>query len=326
MKITLLLPPKPDASWTLAVQGGVRFAVTKAAPSLSGLAAPFELDALRQVQQRFAEAGLTLVGLEGDQFDMSRIKLGQPGRQEDVERYCRMLENMAALGINLLCYNFMARLPGQAHDWSRTRIDLPTRGGALTTAFNLAQVPIANATGGLTAEQLWKNYQWFIERVMPHAQRVDVKMALHPDDPPVPVLGGMARIFGTMDAFHRAYEVSPCPCNAVTFCQANFMLMPGDVAAHAKALAKRIAFVHWRDVAGTATDFHETFHDDGPHDMVAMIKLYHQLGFTGPIRLDHAPLMHGEPEAWMPGYGIHGRLLGAAYLRGIARGLGIAMQ
>jgi mannonate dehydratase len=149
---------------------------------------------------------------------------------------------------------------------------------------------------------------------------------LHPDDPPIPELLGVGRLFHEVEAFERAYALAPSPSNVVTFCQANFILMPGDVTDHARRLADRIAFVHWRDVAGEATRFHETFHDDGPHDMVAMVRLYHDLGFTGPIRLDHAPLMHGEPTPWMPGYGTLGRTHAAAYLRGICQASAIELE
>jgi alpha-L-arabinofuranosidase len=77
-----------------------------------------------------------------------------------------------------------------------------------------------------------------------------------------------------------------------------------------------IVFVHFRDVRGTAERFEETFHDDGPTDMPAMLKLYHEVGFTGPIRVDHVPTLAGEDNA-QPGYGKLGRLFALGYLKGI---------
>lgn len=321
MKPCLLLPPKPDASWKLAVQAGVGYAVTKATTQLSGLPAPDDRDALAAVQRRFADHGLTLLGLEGDQFDMSRIKLGAAGRDEDLERYRRMLANMGELGLDLLCYNFMVRPPGQTHDWSRTALDVPTRGAALTSEFRLADVPESESSSGgsIPADRVWDHYAYFLRAVIDAAQAAGVRMALHPDDPPIPELRGAGRIFHEAEAFHRAYRLAPMHANAVTFCQANFVLMPGNAAEHARAFAAqdRIAFVHWRDVVGAADNFHETFHDAGPGDMAGWIASYHELGFDGPIRVDHAPLMHGETDPWMPGYGTLGRLLAFAYLRGV---------
>jgi mannonate dehydratase len=187
-------------------------------------------------------------------------------------------------------------------------------------------LPIHAASGTpIAADRVWENYAAFVRAMMPVAEQAGVRLALHPDDPPIPELLGVSRIFHHIKSFERAYDLVPSQSNGVTFCQANFALMPGNVADHARQLANRIAFVHWRDVAGTATDFHETFHDDGPHDMAATVRLYHELGFTGPIRLDHAPLTHGEPTPWMPGYGNLGRTHAAAYLRGICHASAIEL-
>ncbi|MBQ6596869.1 MAG: mannonate dehydratase, partial [Lentisphaeria bacterium] len=128
MKLGLMLPVKPDLQWTLASQLGVKYAVTKAAPELSGMNDPSDYDALKIVRDRFSEAGFELYALEGDEFDMSRIKLGLPGRDEDLEKYRKMLLNMGRLGLKLLCYNFMVGV-----GWFRSRNDLKERGGALTS-------------------------------------------------------------------------------------------------------------------------------------------------------------------------------------------------
>ena len=87
MKLGLMLPVKPDMQWKLASQLGVKYAVTKAAPELSGLPDPSDFNALKTVRDRFAYSGFELYALEGDEFDMTRIKLGLPGRDEDLEKY-----------------------------------------------------------------------------------------------------------------------------------------------------------------------------------------------------------------------------------------------
>lgn len=316
MKIGLLLPPRPDDKWTLARQVGVTHAVAKAAPQLTKLPPPYELEALRHVQSEFREAGITLAGLEGDQFDMSRIKRGEPGRDEDIEHYQQMLRNMGELGIDLLCYNFMPRARTAEHDWHRTDCAVPLRGGSLTTAFDQALRPPAELE--FSQDDLWANYTYFIQAVMPEAERAGVRMALHPDDPPLPALGSVPRLFGQPEAWERAFEIAPSPNNGVTFCQANFRLMGCDLEHWVRRFAEqdKLFFVHLRDVEGTAEKFTEVWHDEGPTNMARMLKLYHDVGFDGLIRDDHVPSMLGEnPE--IPGYAMLGHLFAVGYMKGL---------
>lgn len=312
------LPAEPNLLWSLAQQVGIRHAICKCAPELTGMNPPWDIEALRTIQNRFVEAGFTLYGLEGDQFDMSRIKLGLPGRDEDIERYQQMLRNMGELGIPLLCYNFMAGI-----GWHRTRTDLPSRGGAMVTEFNLDDVPVTETS--LTAEQVWENYEYFITRVLPTAEAAGVKMGMHPDDPPLPLVRGMGRILCQAEGFDRALALSDSPSHGITFCQANFSLIDGELEPLVRRWADRIVFVHFRDVRGTAKRFEETFHDDGPTDMPAMLKLYHDAGFTGPIRVDHVPTMAGEDNS-QPSYGALGRLFATGYLKGALQALKIPFQ
>ena len=119
------------------------------------------------------------------------------------------------------------------------------------------------------------------------------------------------------EAFDRALSLSDSKSHGLTFCQANFRAMTGcDVAAAAQHFARRIVFVHFRDIEGTAEDFTETFHDNGPTDMPAMLRLYHAIGFNGPIRVDHVPSLAGE-EHLPHGYAALGRLFAVGYMKGI---------
>jgi len=313
MILTDFLPPKRDRSWDFARQVGVTHAIARCHPRDTNLNPPWDLDALRSVQRQFAEAGLTLTGLEGDEFDMRRIKLGLEGRDEDLGLYCRMLANMGELGIGLLCYNFMATI-----GWCRTHTHVPTRGGALTNRFQLSELdpnPVA-PEDRVTEGKLWENYAYFLRAVLPAAEKAGVKMGLHPDDPPLSPLRGVGRIFSAPEGFARALALSDSPSHRLTFCQANFVAMGCDVAATARRFADRIAFVHFRDIDGTAVDFTETFHDAGPTDMPAMLRLYHEIGFRGPIRVDHVPSLAGEED--LPhGYAYLGRLFALGYMKGI---------
>ena len=323
MRLVEFVPPVPHPLWRLCPQMGITDVVVKVNPELTGLADPWRFETLSAIVSRLAEAGLRVVGLEGDPFDMSPIKEHgangvfsaetQRGREEALAHYCELLESMGRLGIKLLCYNFMA-----GKGWSRTGVR-EGRGGAKATYFSLKE------TEGLVLshDQVWANYECFIKAVMPTAEKCGVRMALHPDDPCLDSLGGYARIFGSVEAYDRAYALYPSSSNAVTFCQANFKLMGADLAETARHFGKRIAFIHVRDVEGTKEDFTELFHDQGDTDQFALMRLYREIGLDVPVRGDHVPEMAYDrlltPEG-TPGYFTLGRLFANGYLKALLKG------
>ena len=331
MNLVEFVPPEPHPLWKLCLQMGITDVVVKV----------LDRDPAKVIADLKA-AGLRVVGFEGDMFDMSPIKEGLPNRDEAIARYVSYLELMARHGIRLLCYNFMA-----GRGWSRTGVR-EGRGGAKATYFSLKDTvkstPIgsdgfANASlpgfaGALaevqdkselkvTAEQVWANYEYFLRAVMPVAERLGIRMGLHPDDPCLPDLGGYARIFGSIEAYDRAYAIYPSESNAVTFCQANFKLMGVDLEAAARHFGKRIAFVHVRDVEGDKTDFTELFHDQGTTDQFALMRTYRELGLDVPVRGDHVPEMEGDrlvTADCIPGYFTLGRLFANGYLKALLKG------
>lgn len=313
------LPATPSPAWSLARQVGIDHAIVKASSAMTGLRPPWNIDVLSDLQQRFRKGGFHLAGLEGDQFDMQRIKLGLPGRDEDLERYRRMLRSMGELGIFLLCYNFMATI-----GWCRTNIAVPTRGGALTNRFDFEELTksLVPEEQRISEEKLWENYKYFIDAVMPDAEKAGVQMGLHPDDPPLSPLRGVGRIFTHPGSFDRAMSFSDSPSHGITFCQANFVAMGANLEIFIPHFASRIRFVHFRDVRGTAGNFEETFHDNGPTDMARTIELYHKAGLDVLIRVDHVPTMAGEDNA-QHGYAVLGRLFAHGYLKGILDAHGI---
>ena len=315
MRLCLMLPAKPTLPWEIASQLGVEEVITKAAPELSGLGEPSDFASLEAVVKRFRERGLRVVGLEGDEMDMSRIKLGLPGRDDDLERYCRMLENMGRLGIEMICYNFMAGV-----GWYRSRNDLPERGGALTSGFDLREID-NSATPVLSEEQLWSNYDYFIRAVMPTAERCGVRMGLHPDDPPISPLLGYPRILTSADAYRRALALSDSPSHGVTFCQATFRVMGEEVSRLIEEWGPRIFLLHFRDTTGTRTCFRETFHDNGPTDMAALIRQVRRHCPDCLIRPDHTPTMAGESNENF-GYATLGNIFAVGYLRGLMEQVG----
>jgi mannonate dehydratase len=315
MFIADFLPPEPDIRWQLATQMGVKHAIVKLNPELTGKNPPSDIDVLREAQKRFEDHGFKLHGFEGDQMNMERIKQDLPGRDEDLEQYQQMLRNMGELGIPLLCYNFMAQI-----GWFRTRTGIPDRGGALVSGFDVDDIkdePLTEA-GEISEEKMWDNYQYFLEAVLPVAEEANIKMGMHPDDPPVTPLRGIGRILTSPDNVRRAQALSDSPSHGVTFCQGCYTTMGADVRSLAREFAEhhKLFFIHWRDVTGTPERFQETFHDNGPTDMPAILRFYKELGFNGPIRVDHVPTMAGESNT-DPGYGAQGRLFAIGYLKGI---------
>ncbi len=314
MKLSyLFFGNRPDEKWHLARQMGVRYAIAKLSPEHTGQLPPWDLDSLARSKALFEQEGLTLIGLEGDQFNMDRIKFGRDGRDEDLARYQSMLRNMGKLGIPLLCYNFMAGI-----GWFRTHTEIHERGGALVSGFSqryAAQLEDADS-GPLAESALWANYRYFLEAVLPIAEQSGVSMALHPDDPPVSPLLGIGRILVSPGDIDCALALSSSPAHGLTFCQGTVRSMGGDPFELASRWASRIRFVHVRDVAGVPGDFRETFHDNGPTDMPALFAHYRQLGLRVPLRSDHVPTLYGEDNT-RHGYGTKGNLFGIGYIKGI---------
>jgi len=332
MKLGLLLPPMESSQWVLSKQIGINYAIAKLNPDLTGDLPPWDLGVLQSAKDRFAKAGLTLYALEGDQFDMTRIKFGLPGRDDDIAKYCQMLVNMGKCGVNILCYNFMAGI-----GWFRTDTAVPTRGGAMASSFDLEIARNAPLTqyGEVPSEQIWDAWTYFISRVLPVAEKAGVVLSLHPDDPPLPSLCGIGRILYSADCFRRVQEFAPSPSNKITFCQSNFMLMGEDIPRLIREFGNKIAFAHFRDVRGTAEKFVETFHDDGPHDMPALLRTYYESGFDGLIRPDHVPSMSSEDVkheggnanlSTSVGYDMLGNLFAVGYIRGMAEASAIPMD
>ena len=330
MKLTMLLPPKYDArKWSLARQVGVNYAITKAMPELSGKEAPCKFKALKSIKDEFVGAGFQLYGLEGDQFDMSPIKLGLSNRDEWIDKYRQMIRNMAQLEIRLLCYNFMASI-----GWMRTKVNVPERGGALTSEFDFEAVKdeLVAEELRISEDKLWENLFYFLDAVLTVAEENGIQMALHPDDPPISPLKGVGRILTTAAAFDKIIQKYPSPSNGITFCQATFKTMGEDIKSISqKWLANnRILFIHFRDVEGDKYSFRETFHDNGPTPMAEMLNHYDENGFDGPLRPDHTPAMYGETHnfstAISTGYEMTGNVFAVGYIKGICESLKIQMD
>ena len=291
-------------------QLGVEAAVLRL-PEADTNSPTIDLGALAETQRRFALEGVRISVIEPVP-PMEAVKQGTAGRDAEIERLHALIRGMGSLEIPILCYNFMA-----VFGWLRTDFERVGRGGARVTGFSKAEFEKSGpVTNPITEEKMWENYDHFLSAVLPVAEEAGVTLALHPDDPPLPMLRGVARILHSPDAIERAMSLSSSPRHQLTFCQGTFTEMGVDIPDTIRRFRDRIAFVHFRDVQGDAADFVETFHDEGRTDMYAAAKAYVEIGFTGPVRMDHVPTMHGESND-RPGYETLGRLFAIGYFKGL---------
>ncbi|MBE5747971.1 MAG: mannonate dehydratase [Clostridiales bacterium] len=310
MLLTDYFRSEPDVTWDYAKQSGVNYGVIRL-PENKG----FDLTDKSHwaaVHKRFTDYGITPVIVEPMPNEVhDHIKAGDALRDESIEKVLKMLPIMRGLGIGGICFNWMAHI-----GWLRTRSDILERGGAFVTEYDPADfTPKAGAK--ITEKELWDNYEYFLKAVMPVAEKYDINLALHPDDPPVPKLGDVSRIMINVDNIKKAiYDIYPSKNLGLTMCQANFYIMGADVEKTIEEFAEKIFFVHFRNTTGTLKKFRETFHDNGDLDMAKLLRLYTKLGIDVPIRVDHVPTMKGE-NTEVAGYAAMGRLFAIGYLKGL---------
>ncbi len=282
-------------------------------------AKPYEEKSVLAVKQAWSKVGLNFNVVEGPPSLGEKTKLGLDGRDEEIANFITFMKSMSKAGVDTICYNWMPVI-----GWYRTDNAKVGRGGALVTAFNYEDIKNAPATqyGQVSKETLWKNLEYFLKAVVPEAEKVGMKLAMHPDDPQVDSIKGISRIMTTVDNFKKLIDLVPSPSNGITLCQGNFSLMGADIPTITKYFSKRklIHFVHFRNVRGGKFKFEETFHDEGQIDMYKAMEAYYNVGFRGPIRPDHVPTMAGDSNDF-PGYSTIGSLFAWGYIKGLMEGV-----
>ncbi len=277
-------------------------------PDISRERGYYGFQELMIARNRVEDAGLkwTVAGIPEEWTH--RIKLGLPGRDEQVTSWCRTIENLGAAGVPVICYFFSLR-SSIGHYGLRTSRSTPGRGGAKVTSFDHDQIrsatqdfwdPPVDRSREITDDQVWDHLTWFLERVVPVAEDAGVKLALHPDDPPVSPIAGVARVLRDHAALKRVVDIVPSDANGLTFCVGTIGAMPGDVldAIGYFGTRNKIHHVHFRNVTGTVPAFAETFIDEGYVDMVKAMRAFRDAGFDGPMVEDHVPEIAGVPDQW----------------------------
>ena len=273
------------------------------------------------MRDRVASHGLTLGTLHLHQLPKDQIVFGEPGRDAQLERWLTVLRAVGRAGVPIAGTTFLS-----VGHFRTARVE--GRGGSHYLVFDLDQarqdpagnllkmtaLPERYRERGMPAAELWDNFAWFWQRVVPVAEEEGVRLALHPDDPPTPEpLGGGARIVSSLDAYRRIFDVAPSPANAMLFCQGCVAEMgePIPDAIRRIAALDKIALVHFRNIRGTPQRFAEVFIDEGDEDMLEAMRTYKEVGFTGPFLLDHMPEMPPPYDAW------HARAFSNGYIKAL---------
>lgn len=265
------------------------------------------------------------------------IKLGRGKRDEYIEAYKTNIRRLAANGVKCICYNFMP-----VFDWVRTVLGHVNADGSVSLAYREEDIlkldpanlslpgwdesytkdelrSLLDAYSTVTHEQLFENYVYFLNKLVPVLEECDVNMAVHPDDPPWDLFG-LPRIVSTEADLDRLFAAVPSKRNGLTFCTGSLGAGRPDLVRLAAKYAKegRIYFAHLRNIKYSGErDFAETGHlsAGGSLDMYGIVKALAENGFDGYVRPDHGRNVWGE--SGKPGYGLYDRAMGAAYLNGL---------
>lgn len=315
-------------------------------PALHNLPAgeAWELDDIMKMKSEIEKAGLTMECIESVNVHED-IKIGLPTRDKYIENYKTSIRNLAKAGVKVICYNFMP-----VFDWTRTDLAMDMGDGATCLSYDGMQIEGKspeqmfkdiddNSNGyampgwetermpeikelfekykGVTSDDLWNNLKYFLDAIMPVCEECDVKMAIHPDDPPWDIFG-LPRIIKDRESLKKLLEIVPSKYNGLTFCTGSLGASPkNDLPAMIREFGDRIYFAHLRNVKVVDNHFNETAHESntGSLDMYEIVKALQDVGFDGYIRPDHGRMIWGEVAR--PGYGLYDRALGVAYLNGL---------
>jgi mannonate dehydratase len=299
---------------------------------MGGPPIPWREDDLRARMDRFRAGGLTVVNLMIAGFPDTLY--GRPGRDREIDQVCASIEAAGKVGLPVVEYNFYA------HRLTEGYFEEEGRGGAGLTAYDYArsrELPPLPDIGVHTTEEMWSNITYFLRRVVPVAERCGVRLALHPNDPPVPVSRGSAQIMATLDDWKRLIEIVPSPANGITYdCGVTREIGedPVEVCRYF-GTRDRINHVHYRNVRvrTPSLDYTEVFPDEGEVDMLSVMRELVRLHYPQAIYPEHPRALDADRE--LPGFnpyypgggGYTGLVYNVAYTRAMLQAaLALAAQ
>ncbi|TBW39502.1 D-mannonate dehydratase [Siculibacillus lacustris] len=277
----------------------------------------WSVDELATIKARIEAAGLIWAAIEN--FDPGvwyDILLDGPRKEAQVEAIKQLIRNLGRVGIPVMGYNFsLAGVAGRA-------TGLEARGGAETVGarggtdqtpipagmvWNMVYDPDLLGTGVMPATthaELWDRLAWFLREVVPVAEAAGVRLALHPDDPPFPMVRQAPRLVYEIPMYQRVLDLVPSPANAIECCVGTLSEMAGghDLYDWLETYARQgaLAYLHMRNVVGTVPTYTEVFIDEGQIDVLRVFRILQKHGFDGVIIPDHTPMVT-SPAPWHVG-------------------------
>jgi mannonate dehydratase len=255
-------------------------------------------------KKHFAEGGIGVYGMgNGSVHNQDKIVLNLPGRDAKIEEYKRHLQHCGAAGITYTTYAHMGN-----GIWDSS--SEATRGGAMARGFNsygpnhgrwnaLRFNPPLSHGREYTEEELWENWKYFMRQVAPVAEENNVRIGIHPDDPPIPRLAGVPRIFSRFESYRKALDIANSPNVGLCLCVGTWMEGGDTVGATSVEMIehfgaqKKIFKVHFRNIEMPIPHFIETFVDSGYTNMYTIMKALKNVNFDGVLFPDHVPNMAG---------------------------------
>jgi mannonate dehydratase len=288
-----------DEQLTFLKQIGAEYVSVGAPPELR------TAEGFVQIKKRYADAGITVWNIGNTSVhNMPEVTLNLPGRDAKIEEYKQYIRNLGKAGIYYTTYAHMGN-----GIWTSGRSMVR---GASAREFDLAspdrrgvwdgktwQEPLSHGRE-FTNEEIWANYTHFIKQVAPVAEENSVRIGIHPDDPPVPMLAGVPRcIFSSFDGYKRALEIANSPNVGICLCCGTWLeggtkITGKDPEEMIRYFgAKKIWKIHYRNVSAPLPHFVETFMDNGYYDMYKIMKALRDVNYDGIVILDHSPGMVG---------------------------------
>lgn len=262
-------------------------------------------DELVAIRRDIEAEGLKLEAIENfDPAHWHDVLLDGPRKQEQLEQVKTLIRRVGEAGIPILGYNFSiagvcGRVTGPFARGGATSVGMdgpveePMPNGMV---WNMVYDPDAapGSVRSVSHDELWRRFEEFLNAVIPTAEQSRVKLALHPDDPPMPTMRGHARLVYRPELYQRVLDLAPSPANALEFCLGTIAEMPdADIYAAVDQYSRqgRLAYVHFRNIHGKVPHYRETFVDDGDVDMLRVVSILHRNGYEGVLIPDHTPLM-----------------------------------
>lgn len=277
-----------------------------------GIAKPnddiWSYESLVALKRSMNEEGLEFEAIENfSPADWYDILMDGPKRNEQMENLKQIIRNVGKAGIPIIGYNFSI-----AGVWGHVNRPV-ARGGAMTATFNLLEGPEEtpipngqiwnmtydfNAPEGfippISSEQLWERLERFLQELVPVAEEAGVRLAAHPDDPPMPTIRGYGRLVNQPHLYQKLLDIVPSRSNALEFCLGTLQEMTeGNIYETIDQYAKQnaVGYVHFRNVKGKVPQYQEVFVDEGDIDMIEALRVFKKNGFNGVFIPDHTPQM-----------------------------------